>query len=213
LNAGKLSKKQMQSELKGVDRNRTMLPRQGLSTNDLERMADEEFWNYARVRADTVPWISSEESNYQDQHLECELSDGNCLIPLKAIVEVLPSYQQYMYLPLTPPWMCGLFAWRGQTIPLIDLDMYLSGVSSSRPGGMIVIANYCDITVGLLVPGVGLTTTIQFEQLNPSSGPTVFYTPIRAGVIRGVYAEEPVLDVSALLPDVVQQIGMAAYYG
>jgi hypothetical protein len=32
-------------------------------------------------------------------------------------------------------------------------------------------------------------------------------------VIRGVYAEEPVLDVSALLPDVVQQIGMAAYYG
>ena len=203
----------MQSELKGVDRNRTMLPRQGLSTNDLERMADEEFWNYARVRADTVPWISSEESNYQDHHLECKLSDGNCLIPLKAIVEVLPSYQQYMYLPLTPPWMCGLFAWRGQTIPLIDLDMYLSGVSSSRPGGMIVIANYSDITVGLLVPGVGLTTTIQFEQLNPSSGPTVFYTPIRAGVIRGVYAEEPVLDVSALLPDVVQQIGMAAYYG
>jgi len=32
-------------------------------------------------------------------------------------------------------------------------------------------------------------------------------------VIRGVYVEEPVLDVSALLPDVVQQIRMAAYYG
>jgi chemotaxis signal transduction protein len=203
----------MQSELKGVDQDRTMLPLQGLSTNDLERMADEEFWNYARVRADTVPQISSEDSNYQDQHLECELSDGNCLISLKAIVEVLPSYQQYMYLPLTPTWMCGLFAWRGQTIPLIDLDMYLNGVSSSRSGGMIVIANYSDITVGLLVPGVGLTTTIQFEQVNPSIGPNVFYTPIRAGVIRGVYAEEPVLDVSALLPDVVQQIGMAAYYG
>jgi hypothetical protein len=49
--------------------------------------------------------------------------------------------------------------------------------------------------------------------VHPSIGPTVFYTPIRAGVIRGVYAEEAVLDVSALLPDVVQQIGMAAYYG
>ena len=190
-----------------------MLPLHGLSTNNLERMADEEFWNYAREHADTVPQISSQERNYQDQHLECELSHGNCLIPLKDIVEVLPSSQQYTHLPLTPTWMCGLFAWHGCTMPLIDLDMYLYGVSSSRTGGMLVIANYRDISVGLLVPDVGLTTTVQFEQLNPSIGPTVFYTPIRTGVIRGVYAEEPVLDVSALLPDVVQQIRMASYYG
>jgi chemotaxis signal transduction protein len=203
----------MQAELKGVHRDKTMLPLHGLSTNDLEHMGDEEFWNYARVYAGTVPQISSQERNYQDQHLECELSHGNCLIPLKDIVEVLPSTQKYTHLPLTPTWMRGLFACHGVTMPLIDLDMYLYGVSSSRPGGMLVIANYSDISVGLLVPGVGLTTTVQFEQLNPSTGPTVFYTPIRAGVIRGVYAEEPVLDVSALLPDVVQQIRLAAYYG
>jgi len=199
--------------LKGAERNRTMLPLHGLPTNDLERMADEDFWNYARARADTVPQIPSQESNHQDQHLECELSRGNCLIPLKTIVEVLPSSPQYTHLPLIPIWMRGLFAWRGEVIPLIDLDMYLCGVNSSRPGGMLVIANYHDITVGLLVPGIGLTTTVQFEQLDSPTGPTVFYTPIRAGVISGVYAEEPVLDVSALLPDVAQQIGMAAYYG
>ena len=203
----------MQAELNGVDRDRTMLPLHSLSTNDLERMADEEFWNYVRENADTVPQISSQERNYQDQHLECELSQGNCLIPLKDIVEVLPSSQQYTHLPLTPTWMCGLFAWHGCTMPSIDLDMYLYGVSSSRTGGMLVIANYRDISVGLLVPGVGLTTTVQFEQLNPTIRPSVFYMPIRTGVIRGVYAEEPVLDVSALLPDVVQQIRMASYYG
>ena len=190
-----------------------MLPLHGLSTNDLERMTDEDFWNYARVHANTVPQISSQERNYQDQHLECELSHGNCLIPLKDIVEVLPSSQKYTHLPLTPIWMCGLFAWCGETTALIDLDMYLCGVSSSRPDGMLMIANYSDITIGLLVPGVGLTTTVQFEQVNPSIGPTVFYTPIRAGVIRGVYAQKPVLDVAALLPDVVQQIRMATYYG
>jgi chemotaxis signal transduction protein len=201
----------MQAALKGVDRDRTMLPLHGLSANDLEWMADGEFWNYARAHADTVPEASSQDSNYQDQHLECELSCGNCLIPLKAIVEVLPSPQQHTYLPLTPTWMLGLFAWRGESIPLIDLDMYLSGVSSSHSSRMLVIANVSDITVGLLVPDVGLTTTVQFEQVNPSTGPTVFYLPIRAGVIKGVYAEEPVLDVSALLPDVVQQIGMGAY--
>ena len=161
-----------------------MLPLHGLSTNDLEQMADEEFWNYARAHTDTVPRISSQERNYQDQHLECELSHGNCLIPLKAIVEVLPSPQQYTHLPLIPTWMRGLVAWRGEAIPLIDLDMYLWGVSSSRLGGMLLIANYIDIPVGLLVPGIGLTTTVQFEQVNPSIGPTVFYTPIRAGVIE-----------------------------
>jgi chemotaxis signal transduction protein len=191
-----------------------MLPLHGLSTNDLEKMADEEFWNYARVHADTVPQISSQERNYQDRHLECELSYGNCLIPLKVIVEVLPSPQQYAHLPLAPTWIRGLIIWRGEARPLIDLDMYLCGVSSSRQSGMVLIANYNDITVGLLVPGIGLTTTtVQFEQVYPSTGPTVFYTPLRAGVMKGVYAEEPVLDVSALLPDVVQQIRMTALYG
>ena len=190
-----------------------MLPLHDLSTNDLERMADEEFWNYARMRADIVQGISSQESSYQDHYLECKLSCGNCLIPLKAIVEVLPSSQQYTHLPLTPSWMHGLFVWRGETIPLIDLDMYLCGISSLRSGGMFVIANHNEKTVGLLVPGIGLTTTVQFEQVKPSIEPAVFYMPIRAGVIRGIYAEEPVLDISALLPDIVQQVGMGAYYG
>jgi chemotaxis signal transduction protein len=190
-----------------------MLPLHGLSTNDLEQMADEEFWNYARTQADIVPQISSQESNYQNQHLECELSRGNCLIPLKAIAEVLPPPHKYTLLPLVPIWMRGLVAWRGEAIAMIDLDMYLYGEKSSRLDGMLLVANYTGIKVGLLVPGIGLTTTVRFEQVNTPDGPAVFYTPMRAGVISGVYAEEPVLDVSALLPDVVQQIGMAAYYG
>jgi len=152
--------RQMQAALKGGDRDRTMLPLHGLSTNDLEQMADEEFWNYARAHADTVPPISSQKRNYHDQHLECELSRGNCLIPLKAIVEVLPSSQQYTRLPLIPTWMRGLIAWRGEVIPLSDLDMYICGVSSSRLSGMLLIAKYMDLSVGLLVPGMRLTTTV-----------------------------------------------------
>jgi chemotaxis signal transduction protein len=109
-----------------------MVPLRGLSTNDLEHMADEEFWNYARVQADIVPQISPQERNYQVQHLECELSRGNCLIPLKAIVEVMPSPHQYTRLPLIPRWMRGLVPWRGEAIPLIDLDMYLCGEGPSR---------------------------------------------------------------------------------
>jgi len=190
-----------------------MLPLNGLSTFDLERMSDEEFWNYAHERAGIIPQSSSQERDYQDQHLECKLSRGNCLISLKDIIEVVPPPHLFAQLPVTPSGMRGLVAWRGEAIAVIDLDMYLSGVNVSPLDGMLLVISHADLTVGLLVPGVGLTTTVQFEQMNLSTGPSVFYTPMRAGVVRGIYAEEPVLDVSALLPDVVQQIGMAAHYG
>jgi chemotaxis signal transduction protein len=183
-----------------------MLPLNGLSTFELEQMSDEEFWDYARKQADASSRFSSQEKNYQDQYLECELSRGNCLIPLKTIVEVVPPPHRFTQLPVTPGWMLGLVAWCGEAIPVIDLDMYLCGVNASPLNGMLLVTSHADATVGLLVPGIGLTTTVQFEQMNPSTKPSMFYTPMRAGVVRGVYAEEPVLDILALLPDVVQQI-------
>jgi chemotaxis signal transduction protein len=190
-----------------------MLPLHGLSTNDLERMADDEFWNYARMYASSVPPISPDKSNHLDQHLECKLNRGTCLIPLKDVIEVLPSPQQYTHLPLVPAWLRGLCAWRGEAIPVVELDTYLNGVSTPHSHGMLVIASYNELIVGLLVPDIGRTTPVQFEQVHSFPGPTIFYTPIRAGAIKGVYAEEPVLDVSALLPDVVQQIGMSTLDG
>jgi chemotaxis signal transduction protein len=181
-----------------------------MSANDLERLADEEFWNYARACADTVQPVPSEKNNYQDQYLECELSSGTCLIPLKDVIEVLPSPPQFTHLPLPPAWLCGLASWRSEAIPIVDLDGYLNGVNTPLTGGMLVIVRYSTMTVGLFVPGVGLTTTVQFEQTQPFPEPGIFYTPIRAGVIKGIYSEEPVLDISALLPDVIQQIGSRA---
>ncbi len=184
-----------------------MLPLHSLSANDLERMADEEFWNYARACANTVPPIPSEKNNYQDHYLECELSSGTCLIPLKDVIEVLPSPPQFTHLPLAPDWLRGLVSWRSEAIPLIELDSYLNGVNAPLSGGMLVIVSYNAMTVGLFVPNIGLTTTVQFEQTQSFPEPGIFYTPIRAGVMKGIYSEEPVLDVSALLPDVIQQIG------
>ncbi len=190
-----------------------MLPQNGLSAHDLEQMSDEEFWTYARKRASVGPQISSHEGDYQDHYLECELSRGKCLIPLKVVAEVVPPPHRFVKLPMTPGWMCGIVAWRHETIAVIDLDMYLYGTDTSHFDGMMLVASYADLTVGLLVPAIGLTTTVQFEQMIPSTGPSMFYTPMRAGMLSGEHAEAPVLDVFALLPDVVQQIGMAAHYG
>ena len=184
-----------------------MLPLHSQSTNNLERMADEDFWKYARECANAVPPAPSEKNNYQDQYLECELSSGTCLIPLKDVTEVLPSPSQCTYLPLAPAWLRGLVSWRSETIPVVELDGYLNGVNTTLAGGMLLIVSYNAITVGVFVPAIGLTTTVQFEQTQPFPEPGIFYTPIRAGVIKGIYSEEPVLDISALLPDVIQQIG------
>lgn len=189
-----------------------MFPLDSSAAHDLEQMNDDEFWNYARECASIVTRFPSREEDYQDQYLDCKLSRGSCLIPLKAIVEVVSPPHRFAQLPFSPGWMRGVLAWRDETIAVIDLDLYLYGTDASPLDGILLVISYTDLKVGLLVPAVGLTTTVQFNQLILSTGPSMFYTPIRTGVVSGVHTEAPVLEVSALLPDLVQQIGMAAHY-
>ena len=146
-----------------------MLPLDGLSTYSLEQMSDEEFWNYARQRASVASRISFPEQEDQDQYLECKLSSGYCLLPLRAIIEVVPPPHRFARLPSTPGWMCGIAAWHGETIAVIDLDLYLSGTGNSSPDAMLLVASHAELTIGLLVPGVGQTTTIQLEQMMPAT--------------------------------------------
>lgn len=184
-----------------------------LSTQRLVQITDEEFWQYARARAnEDASDPSSSERSRPDQYLECELRRGNCLVPLCAIEEVVPPPHRIALLPLVPRWMPGVAAWRRETIAVVNLDMYLSGIDAPSTEGILLITRHTELIIGLCVPAVGLTTTIEFQQVAPSIGPSMLYTPTRAGVVKGVYAEVPVLDVPALLSDIAQQIGMAAYH-
>jgi chemotaxis signal transduction protein len=172
-----------------------MLPLDGLSTYSLEQMSDEEFWNYARQRASVASRISFPEQDDQDQYLECKLSSGYCLLPLRAIIEVVPPPHRFARLPSTPGWMCGIAAWHGETIAVIDLDLYLSGTGNSSPDAMLLVASHAELTIGLLVPGIGQTTTVQLEQMMPAT--------TQEGVVRGIYNGRTVLDAPALLSGVV----------
>lgn len=178
----------------------------------LEQLSDSEFWDYARKRADSLSTVAQHQ-----EYLECELASGPCLIPLSELLEVVLPAHHFARLPGMPGWMRGLVAWQGETIAVVDLDAYLSGSTASinTPGGSLLIANSQGLPIALFVSAIGLMTTIAFEQLapSPSSGASVLYTPRRAGVVRGTYAEALVLDVPVLLADVVQQIEMATYHG
>jgi chemotaxis signal transduction protein len=88
---------------------------------------------------------------------------------------------------------------------VIDLDLYLSGTGNSSPDAMLLVASHAELTIGLLVPGVGQTTTVQLEQMTPATA--------QEGVVRGIYDGRTVLDAPALLSGVVQQIERAAHNG
>ena len=194
-----------------------MLPLDGLSTYSLEQMSDEEFWNYARQRASVASRISFPEQDDQDQYLECKLSSGYCLLPLRAIIEVVPPPHRFARLPSTPGWMCGIAAWHGETIAVIDLDLYLSGTGNSSPDAMLLVASHAELTIGLLVPGVGQTTTVQLEQMMPATTlecePATHFVlrfasagskgSTQEDVVRGIYDGRTVLDAPALLSGVV----------
>jgi chemotaxis signal transduction protein len=183
-----------------------------LNIQDLARMKDEDFWEYARQRAHTVP-----EPPSHAEYLECKLSGKTCLVALRDLAEVLPPPHRLARLPEMPAWMAGIIAWRGETIAVVDLDYYLfntEGTDASRAtSAMLLIASQNSQTFGLLVPTIGFTSTVELEQITPLSLLASFALTERREVIEGVYADLPVLNISTLLTTLVQQIGIATNHG
>lgn len=175
-------------------------------------MSDEEFWNYARQRASAAPELPS-----HAEYLECRLSDSACLIPLGALAEVLPPPYRLARLPGIPAWMAGIMAWRGETIAVVNLDLYFFSPQSADAtrvaDGMLLVVHALGQALGLLVPAFGMTTTIELEEIVPLADSTHALLLKDAGIFEGMYAGMPLLNISALLTSLVQQIGMATAHG
>jgi chemotaxis signal transduction protein len=177
---------------------------------NLEQLSDEEFWDYARQLARQVPAAAQPEV-----YVTCKLSKGDCLIPLTTLYEVVGPPHRLALLPAIPEWMPGVVAWRGETIPVIDLDAYLSGYPAERPHeAMLLVANYAGLPVGLLVPAMGQTTPLQGDpSMDVINQEHSWYLPTQAALVKSKQGKALVLDVPLLLADVVQQIETAATHG
>ena len=177
----------------------------------LEQMSDEAFWEYARQRAPIQPEVS-----LRAEYLECKLHDTLCLIALRDLAEVLQSPHRLARLPGMPAWMAGVMAWRGETIAVVNLALYLlpdqEDDISWEADGMLLVAGQAGQALGLLVPALGFTSTIEFEQITVLTTFTGFKREDEAEIVGGSYADLPILKISALLTALVQQIGMAATY-
>lgn len=185
------------------------VPLPGLNTLELEQMSDEKFWQYAHKRASTLPDLS-----LRAEYLECYLHNQMCLVALHDLAEVLPPPHRMARLPGMPGWMAGIMAWRGETIAVVNLDLYLQGNAANsfawETDGMLLVAGQAGQALGLLVPSLGLTSTIEIEQITALKAPIGFALADEAEVIEGSHATLPILKISALLTRLVQQIGTTA---
>ena len=182
---------------------RTPLP--GVTLQELGGMNDEEFWAYARQRARIHP-----EAPLHAEYVECKLTGCACLVALHDLAEVLPPPHRLARLPGMPAWMVGIMAWRGETIAVVNLDLYLC---TTRPydaswlsDGMLLIANRAELTVGLLVPTLGFTSTLALEQIVPLHAASGFTSTLDPTLIAGVYTDIPILDIPALLNRLTQHV-------
>lgn len=195
-------------------------PFDSIQARDLARLSDEEFWQFACDQA-----ARTDTGVQHEEYVECAL-DGNghrCWLALDALSQAVPPPHRFALLPAMPPWMVGLVAWHGETLATIDLAAYLADNQQPITGsaqGMLVIMNGTGSfppSLALLVPAIGPTVTLAPEQVqarnllaHDAALASGWLAATRAAVIRGSYNEAPVLDVAALLADIVESIGIVA---
>jgi chemotaxis signal transduction protein len=194
-------------EYQHVDAYRSVSGLTSLTTRHLEQMSDEDFWELARLRASALPGLPSHE-----EYLECALAHGTCLIPLTYLAEAVSPPHRLSVLPVTPAWMHGISAWKGDVIAVIDLNMYLfeREECTSLSEGMLLVTALEETILGLLVPAIGMTTMITAEQVSQPTNPPSLPQP---HFMKGVYNEQPIIDIPALFREAVQQIGTIASHG
>jgi len=182
-----------------------------------------------------VPALEQSAGQAQDPPLlVCKLSRGYCLVPLTTLFEVVRPPQgitcppdrdgetcPYTLLPAVPQWMVGLTVWHGETIAVIDLDAYLTGHTAAwqgqnlPPQGMLLIADYAGLPLGLLVSSIGQSIPDEADQSTggPINQAPTWYLPSRAAFIKGIQDGALLLDMPLLLADVMQEIETAASDG
>jgi chemotaxis signal transduction protein len=186
-------------------------------SHQLEQLSDEDFWAYARtLAASAAPAVA------RDEYLTCSLSRGDdgrqCLIPLRALHEIVRPPHRLASLPAIPAWMQGVVAWRGEIIAVADLDAYLAGRAMDGPAdGPLLIARHAQFPLGLLVSACGAVVSARGAEGVPDHAPlegkAVWWRGERAACVGRALDGVPVLDMDVLLGRMVQEIGSAAFYG
>ena len=176
----------------------------------LEQLSDQEFWDYAQSRAtpqNTLPMTG-------DDALECQTEQGDYLLPLRALREVVLPPHKLTQLPLCPLWMPGITAWRGHVLPVVDLASYfithktneLNTIQRPLFNSLLLILAEANILLGIQIATVGSIVTIEQTQLaSPEEAPS-WYPQHLLTTLLGVYNGSVLLNPQALIDEMIQHI-------
>lgn len=174
-------------------------------TRLLEHLSEKEFWNYAEA----VAHAHAGSRTGAEEYLLFDCGSGRCMLPLVSLHSIVPPPHTFTRLPAVPSWIIGLIAWRGLVLPAIDLGIYLRGNTAPlHSDGLILIVTGQGTTLALIVSAVGLTTTVEAEQIAALPDQSVF---VRPEALKGIHAGTPVIDAERILTDVVQDLKMTSY--
>ena len=179
----------------------------------LEQLSDQEFWHYAQSLATqqpAPPTIAIEEA------LECQTEHGRYLLPLRALRGVVLPPHKLTLLPLCPPWMPGITAWRDHVVPIVDLAAYfiahktdaLAAIPYAYPlsHSTLLILGEGNIMLGIQVALVGSIVILEQTQLASSAEAALWYPQHLLTAHLGVYNGSLLLNPQVLIDGIIQHM-------
>lgn len=184
----------------------------------LEQLSDREFWDYAQSLA-TQQYASPTTG---EEALECQIEQGRCLFPLRALREVVASPHELTHLPLSPAWMSGITAWQGHVIAVVDLASYFVAHKTdeldatrhvcSPSNSMLLILDDADVLLGLQVALVGSIMALEQTQLAPPEVAPLWYPQCLLTMLPGVYNGSVLLNPHVLIEQILNHIKVSNVY-
>lgn len=95
--------------------------------------------------------------------------DGDCVdlklgVDAYNVEEILNDYS-ITYLPMVPGYVRGIFNMRGQILPAVDMRLLLD--KPAETDGLLVVLNYNDMKLGVLVDAVDKMINIDDRTITP----------------------------------------------
>ena len=117
-------------------------------------------------------------------------------LPAHCIREVVNLPEKIIALPLSPPFLAGVFTLRGTVIPVVNLGRVFSpSARAPEPSDKIAILDYQGVMIGILFHATG-----EILRVRPEQRSTLSYA---AGEVPGVVAGTILLDCGARLLQVL----------
>ncbi len=104
------------------------------------------------------------------QYLAFHLGDEEYALDIKRISEII-KVREFTDIPRAPEFILGIISLRGVVVPVFDLRRRLNlGVSEMLPSTRIVVCQFEDVSVGLLVDSINQVVNLRDEEVEPPPG-------------------------------------------